>query len=128
MDIDYNIIGGSDGELYRDFENSLTVLATVYSKPSRDVAIVDAGLKSFATDRKVGPAPKDLPGVPYIWMGDEHGKLELARAPREVKLGDRIEFLVPHCDPTVNLYDQLYCLRGDNVEAVWRIAARGRNQ
>jgi len=128
MDIDYNIIGGRDGELFRDFENSLTVLATVYSKPSADVAIVDAGLKSFATDRKFGPAPKDLPGVRYSWLGDEHGRLDLAQAPREVKLGDRIEFLVPHCDPTVNLYDHLYCLRGDQVEAVWRIAARGKNQ
>jgi 3-hydroxy-D-aspartate aldolase len=128
MDVDYNVIGGRDGKTYRDFENSLTVLATVYSKPSKDVAIVDAGLKSFATDRKVGPEPKDLPGARYSWSGDEHGKLDVAAAEREVKLGDRIEFIVPHCDPTVNLYDHLYCLRGDSVEAVWRIAARGMNQ
>jgi 3-hydroxy-D-aspartate aldolase len=128
MDIDYNVIGGRDGEVYRDFENSLTVLSTVFSKPSKDVAIVDAGLKSFATDRKVGPEPKDVPGARYSWSGDEHGKLNLAAASREVKLGDRLEFIVPHCDPTVNLYDHLYCLRGDNVEAVWKVAARGKNQ
>jgi D-serine deaminase-like pyridoxal phosphate-dependent protein len=30
-----------------------------------------------------------------------------------------------HCDPTVNLYDELICFRGDTVEAVWPIAARG---
>ena len=128
MDIDYNVIGGRDGEVYRDFENSLTVLSTVFSKPSKDAAIVDAGLKSFATDRKVGPEPKDVPGARYSWSGDEHGKLNLAAASREVKLGDRLEFIVPHCDPTVNLYDHLYCLRGDNVEAVWKVAARGKNQ
>ena len=34
--------------------------------------------------------------------------------------------LVPgHCDPTVNLYDELVCYRGDRVEALWPIAARG---
>jgi D-serine deaminase-like pyridoxal phosphate-dependent protein len=34
--------------------------------------------------------------------------------------------LIPgHCDPTVNLYDDIICLRGDTVEAVWPIAARG---
>ena len=39
-------------------------------------------------------------------------------------MGDRLEFLVPHCDPTVNLYDRLYATRGDRVEAVWPIAPR----
>ena len=45
-----------------------------------------------------------------------------------MKLGDRLEFLATHCDPTVNLYDQLYALRGDQVESVWKIAARGKSQ
>jgi D-serine deaminase-like pyridoxal phosphate-dependent protein len=45
-----------------------------------------------------------------------------------VRVGDRIEFLVPHCDPTVNLYDEIHCLRGGRVEAVWPIAARGMSQ
>ena len=40
------------------------------------------------------------------------------------RLGDRLEFLVPHCDPTVNLYDRLYAMRGDRVEAVWPVIAR----
>ena len=30
-----------------------------------------------------------------------------------------------HCDPVVNLYDQLYGVRGDRVEVVWPIAGRG---
>jgi D-serine deaminase-like pyridoxal phosphate-dependent protein len=45
-----------------------------------------------------------------------------------VKLGDRIEFVIPHCDPSVNLYDRIYCLRGDRVEAAWPITARGMSQ
>jgi len=35
---------------------------------------------------------------------------------------------VPHCDPAVNEYDQLYAIRKDRVEAVWPIAARGHSQ
>ena len=31
---------------------------------------------------------------------------------------------MPHCDPTVNLYDRIYATRGDKVEAIWPIAAR----
>ena len=40
------------------------------------------------------------------------------------RLGDRLEFIVPHCDPTTNLYDRIYACRGDKVEGVWPVAAR----
>lgn len=127
MDTDYNRIGGREGSVYRDFENALTVVTTVVShRPN--VAIVDGGFKAFSTDRPFTPEAKSLQGITYAWAGDEHGRLDLTNASAEVKLGDRIEFVVPHCDPSVNLYDRLYCLRGDRVEAVWPIAARGMSQ
>jgi len=128
MDVDYNRIGGQDGPVYRDFKNSLSVLTTVVSKPSDDVAIVDGGFKAFSTDRPFMPEARTIQGISYSWGGDEHGKLNLAKASSPVNLGDRIEFIIPHCDPSVNLYDRIYCLRGENVEAVWRIAARGMSQ
>jgi D-serine deaminase-like pyridoxal phosphate-dependent protein len=40
-------------------------------------------------------------------------------------VGDKLEVIVSHCDPVVNLYDQMYAIRGDKVEAVWPISARG---
>lgn len=127
MDVDYNKIGGTKGEFYDDFANSLTVLATVSSKPTDDFAVVDAGLKSFATDKPFGPVVKSIEGVTYSFAGDEHGKLDLKQAARAVQLGDRLELIIPHCDPTVNLYDRMYMTRGDQVEAVWKIDARGMN-
>ena len=127
MDIDYGRIGGPDGPEYRDFKNALTVVTTVVSTPP-GFAIVDGGYKAFSTDRPFTPRPVDLPGVTYGWAGDEHGRLDLSSASREVKLGDRLEFVPPHCDPTVNLYDTIYALRGDRVEGVWPIAARGKSQ
>ena len=128
MDVDYNRIGGQGSEVYRDFRNSLTVLSTVISKPADDFAIVDAGYKAFASDRPFGPELKGTPAVPYSWAGDEHGRLNLKDSGRQIKLGDRLEFIIPHCDPTVNLYDRIYAMRGERVEAVWRIAARGMSQ
>jgi D-serine deaminase-like pyridoxal phosphate-dependent protein len=126
MDLDYGRIGGADGGAqYRDFRNALTVVTTVVSTPPGH-AIVDGGYKAFATDRPFTPAPVNLPGASYAWAGDEHGRLE--QAPGSVKVGDRIEFIPPHCDPTVNLYDAIHAVRGDRVEAVWPIAARGRSQ
>jgi 3-hydroxy-D-aspartate aldolase len=127
MDTDYNRIGGQDGPVYRDFQNALTVVTTVVSKRV-NTAIVDGGFKAFSTDRSFTPEPKSLQGVTYAWAGDEHGRLDLTNASAEVKLGDRIEFIVPHCDPSVNLYDRIYGLRGDKVESVWPVAARGKSQ
>ena len=125
MDVDYRRIGGQSSEVYTDFSPALTVVATVISRPWPDVAIVDAGLKAFSTDTSFGPECVSLQGIQYSWGGDEHGSLDLTAAEREVRLGDRLEFLIPHCDPSVNLYDQLYAVRGDRIEAVWPIAARG---
>ncbi len=127
MDIDYGRIGGADGPEYRDFKNALTVMTTVVSRPP-GFAIVDGGYKAFSTDRPFTPRPVNLAGVTYGWAGDEHGRLDLAHAASEVTVGDRIEFIPPHCDPTVNLYDHIHALRGDRVEAVWPIAARGKSQ
>jgi 3-hydroxy-D-aspartate aldolase len=127
MDLDYEQIGGPDGDRYRDFKNALTVLTTVVSTPP-GFAIVDGGYKAFSTDRPFAPRPVDLANVSYGWAGDEHGRLDLAQSPKQLKVGDRVEFIPPHCDPTVNLYDQIYALRGDRVEAVWPIAARGKSQ
>jgi D-serine deaminase-like pyridoxal phosphate-dependent protein len=129
MDVDYSRIGGKDGgAVYRDFGTSLSVLTTVVSKPSDSLAIVDGGFKAFSTDKPFTPEVKGIHGVTYSWGGDEHGKLDLAKASAPVNVGDRLEFVVPHCDPSVNLYDRLYCRRGDDVEAAWKIAARGMSQ
>ena len=127
MDMEYRRIGGPQGPDYGDFRNALTVVTTVVSRPP-GFAIVDGGYKAFSTDRPFTPEPVDLPGVTYGWAGDEHGRLDLRDTPRDLKVGNRIEFIPPHCDPTVNLYDCIYALRGHRVEAVWPIAARGKSQ
>lgn len=128
MDVDYNRIGGDGSPVYRDFKNSLTVLTTVVSKPSDRQAVVDGGLKAFSTDKPFPPEARGVTGISFAWGGDEHGRLALTEAAAAMRVGDRIEFVIPHCDPTVNLYDRMFCLRGDSVEAVWRIAARGMSQ
>ncbi len=125
MDVDYRRIGGKDNdEVYTDFKPALTVLATVMSKNYDDIATLDSGIKSFATDRAFGPEPL-LEGVTYSINGDEHGRLHLENAKVKVEFGDKVELIVPHCDPNVNLYDRMYVCRGDEVVEVWKVEARG---
>jgi len=121
MDLDYARIGGRGGPVFDDFHKCLTVLATVISRSYPDSATVDAGYKSFSTDKPFGPVPKGISGVKYCFAGDEHGILELDHPSREIRLGDRLEFYVPHCDPSVNLHPRIYAMREDRVEAVWPV-------
>jgi D-serine deaminase-like pyridoxal phosphate-dependent protein len=126
MDVEYRSIGSKSGEVvYADFQPSLTVLSSVVSASHADRVTVDAGNKAFATDVRFMPQVKGDPGLVYQRIGDEFGIVSLAKdAYRLPRLGDRLEFLVPHCDPTVNLYDRIYAMRGDRVEAVWPTVAR----
>ncbi|HET7875155.1 MAG TPA: DSD1 family PLP-dependent enzyme [Methylomirabilota bacterium] len=128
MDLDYRRIGGKGSRVYDAFEMALTVLATVVSVPAADRAMVDAGLKAFSTDKPFGPEAVERAGLEYSWAGDEHGRLTVTEPGRLPRLGERIDFFPPHCDPTFNLYDRVYAMRGHTVEAVWEITARGRSQ
>jgi D-serine deaminase-like pyridoxal phosphate-dependent protein len=115
MDAAYRRIIGND------FAPAMTVLTTVISTSHKDRVTVDGGYKAFATDRPFGPEAVDLDGVRWQWGGDEHGILFLDNPSRKIRLGDPIEFVPPHCDPTVNLYDRIYAIRGERVEEVWPV-------
>lgn len=125
MDNEYHAIGGRDSAVYDDFQRSLTVLSTVVSTTHADRVTVDAGIKSFSTDTPFRPEARDHPGLAYDFHGDEFGRVTATEPGAPLpSIGARLEFYVPHCDPTANLYDRLHAVRGDRVEATWPIRAR----
>jgi len=126
MDCTYRRIHWDGTGALSPFDSALTVLTSVVSCTCPERIVVDAGWKSASMDSGM-PLVKGIDGAGFTFAGDEHGKVSL---PEGVKLsaGDKIEIVPSHCDTTVNLYDQYVCLRGDKVEAVWPIAARGRTQ
>jgi len=105
------------------FEHSLFVWTTVMSRTTLERAIVDAGLKASSTDSGM-PRVAGNGGVEYVKASDEHGVLTLNGAPGYA-VGDKLKLIPGHCDPTVNLYDDLVCVRNGRVEAMWPISARG---
>jgi D-serine deaminase-like pyridoxal phosphate-dependent protein len=122
MDVDYarNVVAEGDVR----FEQSLFVIAGVMSMPSREQAVVDAGLKAFAFDSGL-PQVARRDGVEYVKASDEHGVLHVSAQAAPLALGDRVWLVPGHCDPTVNLYDYLVAMRNGVVEAVWPVEARG---
>jgi D-serine deaminase-like pyridoxal phosphate-dependent protein len=125
MDVDYRRIGGKDGNAtYLDFQPSLTILATVVSATHAGRVTIDAGTKAVDTTTANLPQAKNFPGLTYAKAGDEFGALTQRFRSKLPALGERLELIVPHCDPSVNLYDRLYACRGETVEEIWPVAAR----
>lgn len=109
------------------YETSLQIDARVVSANTPGLATIDAGFKSMATD---GGPPTVISGAPvetpYHFMGDEHGLLVAGDAP--LAIGDIVTLAVPHCDPTVNLYDFFHVVRGDTLVDIWNVQGRGRSR
>jgi D-serine deaminase-like pyridoxal phosphate-dependent protein len=124
MDADYLKNLRADGVPGGVFEPSLFIFATVMSRPAPERAVVDAGLKALSVDSGL-PWVAGVEGIEYVGADDEHGKLAVRGAPAAVELGSKLRLIPGHCDPTVNLYDWYVCYRGDRVEAVWPVTARG---
>jgi D-serine deaminase-like pyridoxal phosphate-dependent protein len=108
------------------FKIALYVQCSVVSRNHRGWSTIDGGSKCFSLD---GPLPRPArgapPGAAYQFFGDEFGRVEPARTTDALKLGSKIEFIAPHCDPTINLHDYYHCVRGDVLVDIWPVDARG---
>jgi D-serine deaminase-like pyridoxal phosphate-dependent protein len=127
MDKQYNDVWEKPGDRV-PFEVSLFVQTTVISANRPGLATTDAGFKSFATDAGPPLLASGAPnGATYFFFGDEQGGITYPRDGAMLTPGDIVTCIVPHCDPTVNLYDVYHCVRGDTLEAIWPIEARGKS-
>jgi len=120
MDAQYAAVGGAD------YENALTVLATVISKPRPGKAIVAAGLKAITPE--LGDPAVLLDGATWLDFSEEHGEITLEGPAQELRVGDKIELIPRHGCTTVNLYDQYHVVEDGVLTEVWKVAARGRSQ
>lgn len=126
MDVEYNRVEIVEGQNAAPFATALTMRNSVVSANASGFVTIDGGFKCFATD---GPLPELHAGAPdgatYGYFGDEHGRIEFADDGQTLSVGAQVELVTPHCDPTVNLHDYIHVVRGDVIEDIWRIDARG---
>jgi len=111
----------------QDLDYSLSVLATVVSRPTLDRAILDSGRKTFHPDF-MGPVIKNCPGAEAVRFSAEHCELELSGDAQQLKIGDKLELVPGYADFTTVLHDQFYGFRGDRLETIWPILGRGKLQ
>ncbi len=107
---------------------ALSILATVVSTNREGRLTVDAGSKTFSGDAALADeqgrvVARSVEGdVVLDGMTEEHG---VGRTSRPLAVGERLRLYPVHVCTCVNLSDQLFAVRDDQVEAVWAVAARG---
>jgi D-serine deaminase-like pyridoxal phosphate-dependent protein len=120
MDAQHRAVGGAD------FENALTVLVTVISRPQLDRAVIDAGLKAVTPE--FGDPTVLVDGASWLEFSEEHDEVALSGPARDMAVGDKFELVPRHGCTTVNLYDRFHVMRAGRLVDVWAVAGRGRSQ
>jgi D-serine deaminase-like pyridoxal phosphate-dependent protein len=111
---------------------ALSVVATVVSTSVSGRAIIDAGSKTFASDRyQAGDGRgfaiiREDSNAELEALSEEHGHLNISRSPRRYRVGNRLTLIPNHVCNTVNMHNQIYGIRKGQVEDVFTVAGRGK--
>ncbi|MFC7781508.1 DSD1 family PLP-dependent enzyme [Legionella taurinensis] len=130
MDVEYSVIESQGNASTPVFQPAMTLLTTVISSNRMEHVTVDAGTKAIYANAHHKPKIISHEGLEYDWggFGDEHGKITAVGNTPLPANGDVLELVIPHCDPTINLFDQFYLIDNGRVVDVWDIDLRGKSQ
>lgn len=131
MDMEYRLIESKKNpKSFDQFQPAMTLLTTVISDNHDTHVTVDAGTKALYFDPNTKPFIISHPGLHYDWggFGDEHGKVTADPGVPLPRVGTVLELIVPHCDPTINLFDQFYITDNNILIDVWNIDMRGQSK
>jgi len=106
-----------------------TILATVVSTSVPGQFVIDGGSKTFSSDKAAADGFGtflDTPEALFEKMNEEHGYVKHAGHRR--KVGERVRILPNHICVAVNLHEQIYGVRGEQVVESWRVDGRGKLQ
>jgi len=122
MDADYQRVRDERGNHISEFDNALFLYTSVMSHAKADKAICDAGLKAQSVDSGL-PVVFGRDDVEYVKCSDEHGVI--SDPDGVLRVNDKLKLVPGHCDPTCNVHDWYVGYRGDKVEVLWPVTARG---
>jgi D-serine deaminase-like pyridoxal phosphate-dependent protein len=108
------------------YEFALTVLSTVTSRPTPDRVIIDAGFKALSHREGVYPRVIDQPGLDWVYLSAEHGRLTASGSAQRIAIGDRLEFIPDYSDTTTFRHDAFIGIRDGRVERIIPLLGRGR--
>jgi D-threonine aldolase len=123
MDATYGAVEGPD----KSFAPGIYLWSTVISRPVKERAVLDIGLKTVTPEYGV-PKFLDVPGTTVEGLSDEHAKVTLEGDAQQLAIGDKVRMQPGHVCTTVNLHDTYVVVREGIVEGLWAVAGRGRSR
>ncbi len=130
----------NEGGVTRD-SCAATMLTTVISTSHPEMAIIDAGYKTFGADYLIGAVQEP----DYFWNGlpsfgsvqgrtdlragflcAETGMIYYMGPNRKLTLGERLEIVPNNATLVISMHDRLYGVRNGTVEKVFTVNGRGR--
>lgn len=108
-----------------DHEFAMFIMSTVTSRPSPTRIITDTGEKTMSS-RQATSRPLRVGKVARVGLSAEHASIHLEEPNEELKVGDKVEWIVGYSDFTTFLHDEMYALRDGVVEQVWPVLGRGK--
>ncbi|MDI1334908.1 MAG: alanine racemase [Lacunisphaera sp.] len=106
------------------------VLATVVDRPEPGLALIDAGSKTFSSDRtpaNIFGQVNDGRDISVVRVNEEHGYLRGADVDA-LRIGERLQIVPAHICTVINLASQVTVTDGHDAVDAWPVEARGLTQ
>jgi len=108
------------------------VVTTVVSTAVPGRAMIDAGSKTLSSDL-LGSGPKtghgyvvEAPDACLIKLNEEHGHLDISSSNHCFHVGEVLTVIPNHVCTCVNMHDEVFLVREEQVVGSWRVEARGK--
>ena len=106
---------------------AMRVRATVVSANEPSRIILDSGSKAVHSETMNGQYGfiVEYPDARLRKVNEEHGYVDCSACERVPTVGEIVHIIPVHTCVVTNLHNQLFGVRGDEIEVVWDVAARG---
>ena len=113
---------------FTDFDKcAMRVRSSVVSANEASRVILDSGSKSIQSETIDGQFGyiAEYPEARIYKVNEEHGYVDFSACETLPSVGEILHIIPVHTCVVANLHNQLYGVRGDAIEVVWDVAARG---
>ena len=106
---------------------AMKIRATVVSANEPSRIILDSGSKTLNAETVDGcfGTIVEYPEARLHKVNEEHGYVDFSDCEALPQVGDVVHIIPVHTCVVTNLHNRLYGVRGENIEQVWDVAARG---
>jgi D-serine deaminase-like pyridoxal phosphate-dependent protein len=109
------VVGGS----CKAEDTAVKIIATVVSEAVPGKCVLDCGSKTLTQDLVMGDTNRghgmivEYPQADIVRLSEEHGEVDLSRCDYRPSLGERVQVIVNHICPAVNLHDFAWIVNED---------------